>query len=600
MGEKMKLPSLFFDKHPNPMFVYDIDTLEMLEVNKSAVQKYGFSRDEFLQLTIEDIRPPEDIPEFRKRIKQIKQTSEVSSGGTYRHQTKEGKVLHVQITAQYIAVRGRDARIVHVHDVTETLRLKNEIEATYRDQQNLINNNPLAMVKYDEDFRIIEWSRRAKEKSGYTKDEVLGKSIFGIHLFTEKQSAFVKARMQDIASGKKDRDRFETVIRLKDGSRMHVLLHVSALRKPNGTLKSVLTFIENITARKEAQKQLKRSEQLFRSLFLNAPVAIVMVDDSGKVQKINKSYEELFGYKEEEIIGKDLLKHQLPENRYDEIEKLYAGIFKEGMSKYYEDRRLTKEGTAKNLLVGALPVFIDGEPIAAFGIYIDITKLRKTEDNLQQSIAEKEILLSEVHHRVKNNLAIISSLLQLETMNYAEDSTVWNALTQSKLRIHSMAHIHEQLYDSRDFSNISMAEYISDLVKYICESMQRKGHQLNSNVTCDEVSLNVNQAVPCGLIINELVTHAINHASDIQPLNLNVTFTRDDELVTLLVEADDAGSPGDLETWSEESLSNQIVEQLVQQLEGDLKVTYNEEGKTRYEIKFPKADKSGSLGSRFV
>lgn len=407
----MELPSLFFDKHPNPMFVYDIDTLEILEVNKSTVQKYGFSRDDFLQLTIEDIRPPEDIPELRERLKHIKRTSNVSDGGTFRHQTKGGKVLNVQITAQYFSVRGRDTRIVHVHDLTETLRLKNEIEETYRDQQELIHNNPLAMVKFDQDFRIIEWSRRAQEKSGYTKDEVIGRSIFDISFFVEKELASVKAHIQDIASGEKDRDRFETVIQLKDGSRMHVLLHVSALRKPDGALKSVLTFIENITARKEAQKQLKRNGQLFKSLFLDAPVAIAMIDAEGKVQKVNKSYEKLFGYQEEEMIGQDLLEHQLPEDRQDEIEALYAGIFEEGTSKYYKDQRLTKQGTTKDLLVGALPVITNGEPIAAFGIYTDITKLRKTEDNLQQSLEEKEILLSEIHHRVKNNLAIISSLL---------------------------------------------------------------------------------------------------------------------------------------------------------------------------------------------
>ncbi|GAA5522883.1 PAS domain S-box protein [Aliifodinibius salicampi] len=600
MGDNMELPSLFFDKHPNSMFVYDIDTLEMLEVNQSAVQKYGFSRDEFLQLTIEDIRPPEDIPTLRERLNQIQRTSDVSNGGTFRHQTKNGELLYVQVTGQDLSVGGRDARIAHIHDLTETLRLKNEIEETYRAQQELIHNNPLAMVKLDEDFRIIEWSRRAKQKSGYTEDEVLGKSLFDIPLFEEGEAASVKSRMQDIAAREKDRDRFEAPIQLNDGRRMHVLLHVSALRKPDGTLKSVLTFIENITAQKEAQKQLERSEQLFKSLFFNSPVSIVMIDANGKIQKVNKSYEELFGYQEKEVVGKDLLEQQLPEERHDEIEKLYAGIFKEGTSKYYEDQRLTKQGTTKDLLVGALPVMTNGEPIAAFGIYTDITKLRETEENLQQSLEEKEILLSEIHHRVKNNLAIISSLLQLEAMNYEEDSTVWDALIQSKSRIHSMAHIHEQLYDSRDFANISMEEYISDLVEYVCESMQRKNRRVDLSVVCDEISLNVNQAVPCGLMINELVTHAIKQAPGTQPLHIEVNFTRESERVTLVVEDDGAGSLRDLKTWSEESLEYQIVEQLVRQLEGDIDVAYTEEGKTRYEIKFPKTDRSGSTGNHFV
>lgn len=92
------------------------------------------------------------------------------------------------------------------------------------------------------------------------------------------------------------------------------------------------------------------------------------------MQKVNQSFEELFGYSEDKLTGRDLLKYQLPEERYGEIEEIYENIFsEEGSSKYYEDQRVNKQGETKDLLVGALPVVIDNEPIGAFGIYIDIT-----------------------------------------------------------------------------------------------------------------------------------------------------------------------------------------------------------------------------------
>jgi two-component sensor histidine kinase len=248
-----------------------------------------------------------------------------------------------------------------------------------------------------------------------------------------------------------------------------------------------------------------------------------------------------------------------------------------------------------------LPVTIDDEPIAAFGIYTDITQLRQTEQNLRDSLEEKEILLSEVHHRVKNNLAIISGLLLLEAMNWDDDSTVSKVLMQSKLRIHSMAQIHEKLYESNDFANLDLEDYISDLVVTIRDSIKGQKNDVEIDIDCDNIGLNINQALPCALIINELVTNSFKYAfEDNQKGELKVKFKSNGEPINLMVSDNGPGLPANFKKMAEQSLGHRLVSQLVKQLDGDINVETSQGEGTRYEITFNKKKKSGSASNHFV
>lgn len=856
----MDVPSLFFEYNPQPILLFDNQTLKILKVNNRAVQKYGYSHEEFRRLSIEDLHSPGDIPKLHAQLDKLKTDAKPRELGTFRHRTKEGEVLYVQITTQPLPDQKKNAQIVYIRDRTDNIRLKNQLDQAHRDQQHQIDNNPLAMVKYDRNFRVIEWSKRAEEKTGYSREAVLGTSMFDMELFREKEIDFISNRMTSFSSGEKDQDRFEITLHSKSGEPVDVLVHASAFRDCNNELKSVLAFMENISApktyrhqlhqreekyhrlfedandgiflmndltiidcneqareifgapdkeeilgkspldfspetqpggqpsarkarekiarvrqgypqvfewehrslegerkdvevslnkvmlgeepylqavlrdltehnkvknelkeeqqrlkraqrlgrlgwwsyapeedrlvwsdllfeilgvekkdferglecfyeflhpedhdkfekitersrqsrrpldytlrfinpgndkviysrcrsqskfdsegkllhisgviqnvtdQKKARNELKRREKLFESLFLNSPTAIAMINVEGKVQKVNKSFEELFGYTEKELGGKDLLKHQLPEERYGERNKIYSNLFSNnGDSRYFEDRLVTKSGTEKDLLIGALPVYIEGDPIGAFGIYTDITTLRRTEEDLQESLNEKEVLLAEIHHRVKNNLAVICGLLELEAMNWEEDSSVNKVLTQSKLRIHSMARIHEQLYRSMDFANLSLDDYIKELVETIYQSMQGQKKEVDLEVECEDVTLNINQAVSCALIVNELVTNAFKYAFEgDQRGKLEVSFSRDDKRITMVVRDNGPGLPHSFEAMTSQSLGHQLVNQLVKQLDGEIDVESSPESGTRYEIRFRKSRKSGSASHHFV
>ncbi|WP_445665569.1 PAS domain S-box protein [Fodinibius sp. AD559] len=593
----METQTLLFDHHPNPMFIFDTSTLEFLEVNRSATQKYGFTRDEFRKITIEDIRPPQDIPQLREELKSLDNDQTVADLGTVRHRTKDGKLLHVNITSQPFPMEGRQARIVHVHDVTESIELRNTLQTEKRRLEHAQQLAQCGWWTYNVDEDRTIWSDLLYDMLGVDKETYDGT----YEAFRELVHPGDREKLDEVmAQVQHSNEPFDYTLRIGDGQWDEDLIYVKCrtegIFNSEGELVKMTGILQDITEQKKADIELQRRETLFETLFLDAPVGIAMIAPDGNVQKVNQRFEELFGYSQEELIGEDLLAHQLPASRYDEIDGMYEKIFsEEGMTHFSEDQRITKQGEPKDLLVGKLPVTIDGDTIAAFAVYSDISRLKATERDLKNSLEEKEILLSEIHHRVKNNLAIISGLLLMESMNWEEDTMVYQVLTQSKLRIHSMAKIHEKLYQTGSFTDIDLGNYITELTETIVQNMNIRDKDISLTVDCDEVTLNINQALPCALIINELVTNAFKYAfNEGRPGELEVRFKNEGGTISLVVRDNGPGLPDDFEAMTETSLGHRLIHQLVKQLDGDIVVASGEPEGTRYEITFEKADKSGS------
>lgn len=302
----MERPTLLFDDHPSPMIIFDTDSLDIIEVNKRAVTHYGYQKDQFLQLTLEDIHASGDISILHTYLKEAKADAEIEDMGLLRHQTRDGETRYVRAYYQPIMVSGRNARIMHINDITDTVHLKQEVEQAYHDQQHHINHNPLGMLKYDENLRIIEWSTRAEEKTGYMKQEVLGKSSSDLTLFEESEMPFIQERLRQLSDGEKDADRFETLLKLKNGEIMEVRLHASALRGLKGKMKSILAFIENISTQRERGRQLEQREHKYHRLFEDANDGIFLMRDLTFID-CNRQITEIFQASKQEIIGKSPL-----------------------------------------------------------------------------------------------------------------------------------------------------------------------------------------------------------------------------------------------------------------------------------------------------
>lgn len=222
---------------------------------------------------------------------------------------------------------------------------------------------------------------------------------------------------------------------------------------------------------------------------------------------------------------------------------------------------------------------------------IDITELKEKEDKLTQSLNEKNILLAEIHHRVKNNMAVISGLLDLQEMMGVDPKI---ALKESRARIKSMAIIHEMLYQSDSFSNINLRDYTASLLNHLKKShLQDDRIKLQESV--QEINLNINQAIPLGLIINELIVNAIQHAfADTQGNNntIGLDIRQDKNLITLCIEDNGRGLPEDFDLRKPDSMGFTLINTLKDQLEADLNIRSN--GTTQFILSFKQNEKKGS------
>ncbi len=222
-------------------------------------------------------------------------------------------------------------------------------------------------------------------------------------------------------------------------------------------------------------------------------------------------------------------------------------------------------------------------------LYHEIAERKKAETKVRSSLQEKELLLKEIHHRVKNNLLVVSNLLDFQT-DYIEDPEILKMFDNSKHRIESMALIHEQLYNSPDLKQLNFNNYIIALVDKLSYSYDTSTKGIKISLDIDDIYLNIETANPCGLIINELVANALEHAfTNHQKGNIFLTLKKVTEHQNILTVTDDGiGFPKDLDFRQTESLGLQLVCTLTEQLEGTLKL--NRTKGTSFEITFSELD----------
>ena len=240
------------------------------------------------------------------------------------------------------------------------------------------------------------------------------------------------------------------------------------------------------------------------------------------------------------------------------------------------DGRTAVEYSAKRVNIGDAPYLLFTAR--------DISERKQARDRIQASLREKEILLKEIHHRVKNNMQIISSLLNLQA-DYVKDRQAKDLFIESRNRIASMALVHEELYRSKDMSRVELRDYVEKLLPRLLYSYGGE-KQIRQLIEVDEARVTIRQAIPLGLIINELVTNSLKHAFvDREQGLIGVSISHSDGRAHVRVHDDGVGLPPDLDIKKTQTLGMQLVTGLIAQLYGDLRV--ERDGGTGFFIDFP-------------
>jgi PAS domain S-box-containing protein len=319
------------------------------------------------------------------------------------------------------------------------------------------------------------------------------------------------------------------------------------------------------------------------SLFNNSPEAIVLLDNKNRVVKVNREFEGLFGYKNEDIIGLHIDSLLSSEAEIEEASR-FTRMAEAGEVVNAESVRRRVDGSPVEVSILGAPVEHDGRIIGIFAIYRDISEWKKTEQRLYESLQEENVLLQEVHHRVKNNMQIISSLLNLEAMKI-EDSKTRELLFVVQKRIQAMSLVHEKLYGSENISEVELAAYTRDLAGQVMEVFENsKRPEIDFHL--EELKAGMDFAIPYGLIFNELVMNAHKHAfAGVENPRLMIKLYRGKKEVSLVVRDNGVGLSPDYRNKIKHSLGFTLIDSLVSQLQGRMSI--NSSKGTEWLIHFP-------------
>lgn len=337
--------------------------------------------------------------------------------------------------------------------------------------------------------------------------------------------------------------------------------------------------------RRRAEEALRGSEERFRSLYENATIGIYRTTSDGHILMANPAAIRMLGFNSfDEMAQRNLEKDgfETPSRRKEFRQQLES----EGFVTGFEEAWRRNDGSVIYIRESASVVRDEQDQVLYYdGTFEDITERKLAEEKLRASLEEKEILLKETHHRVKNNLQIISSLLNLQT-EAIKDPTDRALLKESQNRIKSMALIHEQLYRSSSLAAIDFKDYVNMLAAETMRSYAKENVGLELDIA--PVQFNLDSAIPCGLIIHELLSNALKHAFPDQREGLiRIQLKSDNENTLILIVNDNGiGLPMGIDLNNTSSLGFQLIVTLTNQLQGNITVERN--GGTSIVVTFPK------------
>ena len=461
--------------------------------------------------------------------------------------------------------------------------------------EKAVNSTDVGIVISDaqaEDEPLIFANDGFIELTGYSRNEILGQNCRFLQDDDRDQDA-VDEVGQLIRNGEKGRSILRNY--KKDGTPFWNELSIAPVEDTDGKVSHFIGIQNDVTELIETQKELKEEKNLLRLVTENSADMISRHTLDGTYLYITPSCKQLMGYTSEELMGRNAFEFMHPDDveRVDEEHKvLHEGpVNTDTVTSIF--RKRTKSGEYKWVeSVSHSSVNPEDNSIVEIQTNTrDISTRKKYEDELNKALDEKDVLLQEVHHRVKNNLAIISGLLQIQQFD-SDNEHLNKILGNSVSRIKSMALIHEKLYRSHSLSHLNFKEYIEELIESI-----RKSHNYAENITinidCDNTKLNVNQAVPCALALNEIISNAIGHAfPDNREGAIWVKFKEDGEKLRASVKDNGIGIPDSVLNNDKPSMGMTIVETLIRQLNAEKEIL-TEDG-TEFNFTFTRQDVKGA------
>ncbi len=444
-------------------------------------------------------------------------------------------------------------------EIAERKKAEKELIANREGYRNLFESaNDAILVLDPETENVLDANQRACELYGFAKNEFIGKSMLDLsvnpELSSQKVNAlFTERNIKDVKTKQ-----------INSGGSVIDVIYNASLIDYNGK-KAILTVNRDDTMRKKSEEEmLKLSTAVQQS-----PESIIITNLDGKIEYVNRGFIELTGYRSDEAIGSN---PRMLQSGFTPIE-IYKDMWNtilSGRVWYGELLNKKKNGDLYWQSVSITPIKnVENKTTHFLSIQENITEKKAKDERLRNSLKEKETMLKEIHHRVKNNLQIVSSLLKLQSQ-FLKDKDDILIFEDSQRRIRAMSLIHQNLYNSENLSSIDFGDYVRKLVRDLFSSFNISSSKVTYDIKIDGIFLDIETSIPCGLLINELVSNSLKYAFDgggESVVRIELTSTSDSGY-KLIVGDNGKGLPPQVDFRNTKTLGLQLVCSLTQQLEG--------------------------------
>ncbi len=492
--------------------------------------------------------------------------------------TEEESIRKVERIASYgYVVKGSPSTVLiasikmafKLHDAHRGLKEKEQViresEEKYR---KLVEQSHDGIYIYSGN-RFVFVNNRVSEITGFSEDELLAMRF--LSLVHPDDRGYVQEIADKRARGETVPLTYEARIVRKDGEVRDLELAVSSINYEGRY--AALGAARDITERKQAEEKVAKALDFYLTLLEDFPALIWRSGRDGRCDYFNKTWLAFTGRTLEQEVGDGWAEGVHPDD-LDKCLSTYLTAFNDRKPFEMEYRLLRYDNEYRWINDIGRPFHeLEGNFGGYLGSCYDITERKRAEAEIQASLKEKEVLLREIHHRVKNNLAVIASILSLQS-NVTTDRKTKEILWECENRAQTMAMIHTHLYQSADLARINFKKYVRTLADAVFKSYRLNPDQVVMNINAGDVSLDINSAIPLGLILNELISNAMKYAfPDGIKGEITIDLADSADGVVLKVKDNGVGFPENLDFRNTESLGLQLVATLVEQLEGTMELT---------------------------
>lgn len=495
--------------------------------------------------------------------------------------SKTGRIFNVLYNANLLD----DTLTGMILDITERKNAEKKLKRSEERFRAVAETAVDAIVTTDADGKVLFCNESLGTIFGYSRREIIGEKLT-ILMPDRYKKDYINELERFKSLGRHTRlgKTLKTTGLKKDGTEFPFEMSLSAWK--SGGKNFFTTIIRDITKNKQIEKALRNSEEKYRTLFEADPDYTILVGLDGVLLDVNPAAERMIGRSKEELIGKHFLKLNIfPKDELKLLKEKFSKLKKHGDTNTYEMRIIDKNGLIR-WVQNASTIIKKGNMGYVLEIGSDITERKYAEEEIKSSLKDKEVLLKEIHHRVKNNLQIISSLLDLQSTYVKDDSTAVNVLRESQNRVLSMALIHEMLYQSKDISSIDFSDYIRNLIYSLFTSYGVKTN-IKPMISVEETFLNIETSIPLSLLISELVSNSLKYAFP-QRKNgeISISLHSQNNHYKLIISDNGVGLPPEIDFENvKSSLGLRLVNSLVNQLDGNIELDRNHPG-TKFIIYF--------------